>query len=359
MSEAFVSLRGVSKSYDGRHQVVEALDLDIGRREFLTLLGPSGSGKTTILTMLAGFEAPSSGEIFFSGKPITRVPPYGRDIGVVFQNYALFPHMTVAENVAFPLEVRRIPRAEREDRTREALDMVGLAEHLDRRPSQLSGGQQQRVALARALVFHPNLILMDEPLGALDNALRKRMQFEIKALQQKLGVAVVFVTHDQSEALVMSDRVAVFDGGRIQQIGKPEDIYARPANAFVAEFIGETSWFNGRVQDVADGLCRVETPAGYVTARPTGVLAKGMRVQVALRPEDIRVGEADMANQITVRLEAQTYLGDHVLLSCRTKDGTLVTVKSPKGAAGVPQPGAEDFALSWEADAAVAFPKGE
>lgn len=356
MSDAFVSLRGVSKSYDGRHRVVEALDLDIGPREFLTLLGPSGSGKTTILTMLAGFEAPSSGGISMNGRSITHLPPHRRNIGVVFQNYALFPHMTVAQNVAFPLEVRKETRAIREEKVRTALDMVGLSEHLDRRPTQLSGGQQQRVALARALVFHPELILMDEPLGALDNSLRKRMQFEIKALQQRLGVAVVFVTHDQSEALVMSDRVAVFDKGRIQQIGQPESIYSHPANAFVAGFIGETTWLRGRVAQIVDGMCSVETPAGTIRARAAGPgVTHSAPVRVALRPEDIRLGKTGEEGSIAARFEARTYLGDHALLTLRTSDGTPVTVKIAKAADPVASEGLQKIHLHWDDQAAVAF----
>ena len=355
MNDAFVSLRSVSKSYDGAHRVVEQLDLDVASHEFLTLLGPSGSGKTTILTMLAGFEAPTTGEILMNGKAITGLPPHRRNIGVVFQNYALFPHMTVAQNVEFPLRVRQIARSERETRTREALEMVGLGQHLDRRPSQLSGGQQQRVALARALVFHPDLILMDEPLGALDNALRKRMQFEIKALQRKLGVAVVFVTHDQGEAMVMSDRIAVFDQGRVQQIGQPEEIYARPANAFVAGFIGETSWFRGRILARSGSLALIETPAGNLRARladPT--LAEGVLVNVAVRPEDISLSTS-AGTGLAARTEGRTYLGDHILLSLRTGDGTPVTAKVEKSASDA---GTEENALThlvWPDGAAIAF----
>jgi len=352
MNDAFVSLRSVSKSYDSVHRVVEQLDLDVASHEFLTLLGPSGSGKTTILTMLAGFEAPTTGEILMNGKAITGLPPHRRNIGVVFQNYALFPHMTVAQNVDFPLRVRQVPRGERETRTREALEMVGLGQHLDRRPSQLSGGQQQRVALARALVFHPDLILMDEPLGALDNALRKRMQFEIKALQRKLGVAVVFVTHDQGEALVMSDRIAVFDQGRVQQIGRPEEIYARPANAFVAGFIGETSWFKGRILSRSGSLALIETPSGNLRARLADPgLADGQRVTVAVRPEDISLSPSAGVG-LAARTEGRTYLGDHILLSLRTDDGTPVVAKIDKTAS------ADEYArthLVWADGAAIAF----
>jgi putative spermidine/putrescine transport system ATP-binding protein len=223
--EAVVRFVGVDKSFDGVTRVVRGLDLDITRGEFLTLLGPSGSGKTTTLMMLAGFEATSAGEILLDGRPITHVPPYKRNIGVVFQNYALFPHMSVGDNVAFPLQVRRTSRAETAERVKRALAMVSLEGFEERLPAQLSGGQQQRVAVARALVFDPALVLMDEPLGALDKQLREQMQYELKRLHQRFGITVVYVTHDQSEALTMSDRIAVFDRGAVQQLASPAALY--------------------------------------------------------------------------------------------------------------------------------------
>ena len=217
-----VSFRNVQKTYDGETLIVRDLNLDIQRGEFLTLLGPSGSGKTTCLMMLAGFETPTGGEIRLDGNVINRLPPHKRNIGMVFQNYALFPHMTVLENLRFPLKARKLPAADCDAKARRALDMVQLGAFGNRYPQQLSGGQQQRIALARALVFEPQLVLMDEPLGALDKNLREQMQIEIKHIQQSLGVTVVFVTHDQSEALTMSDRIAVFDKGIIQQIDSAE-----------------------------------------------------------------------------------------------------------------------------------------
>ena len=234
----YVTFDSVQKSYDGETLVVKDLNLTVGRGEFLTMLGPSGSGKTTSLMMLAGFESATHGEIRLDGRPINQVPPHKRGIGMVFQNYALFPHMTVGENLAFPLEVRGIGKDERETRIKRALDMVQMGAFANRRPAQLSGGQQQRIALARALVFDPKLVLMDEPLGALDKQLREHMQFEIKHLHESLGITVVYVTHDQGEALTMSDRVAVFNDGRIQQLAPPADLYERPENSFVAQFIG-------------------------------------------------------------------------------------------------------------------------
>ena len=217
------------------------------------MLGPSGSGKTTCLMMLAGFEPATHGEIYLNEQPINNVPPHKRGIGMVFQNYALFPHMTVAENLSFPLEVRRMSASERQDRVKRALDMVQLGEFGNRRPAQLSGGQQQRVAVARALVFDPDLVLMDEPLGALDKNLREQMQYEIKHIHENLGVTVVYVTHDQSEALTMSNRIAVFNDGVIQQLAAPDTLYERPDNAFVAQFIGENNKLRGTVEDLDDG----------------------------------------------------------------------------------------------------------
>ncbi|MHA1525167.1 MAG: ABC transporter ATP-binding protein, partial [Alphaproteobacteria bacterium] len=224
----------VQKSYDGEILVVKNLNLDIAKGEFLTMLGPSGSGKTTCLMMLAGFEPATHGAIFLGNEPINNVSPHKRGIGMVFQNYALFPHMSVWENLAFPLQVRRLPKADIDAKVARALDMVSLPGFEGRRPGQLSGGQQQRVAVARALVFEPEVVLMDEPLGALDKQLREQMQYEIKHIHERLGVTIVYVTHDQSEALTMSDRIAVFNDGVIQQLAPPSDLYERPENSFVA-----------------------------------------------------------------------------------------------------------------------------
>ena len=228
--DPFVSFKGVQKSYDGESLVVKNLNLDIAAGEFLTMLGPSGSGKTTCLMMLAGFETATHGDIELGGRPINNIPPHKRGIGMVFQNYALFPHMTVGENLAFPLNVRNMPKAEVEEKVRSVLDMVQMMAFIDRKPAQLSGGQQQRIALARALVFSPELVLMDEPLGALDKQLREHMQYEIKHIHENLGVTVVYVTHDQSEALTMSNRIAVFDDGIIQQLADPVTLYEKPEN---------------------------------------------------------------------------------------------------------------------------------
>jgi putative spermidine/putrescine transport system ATP-binding protein len=258
----FVKFDRVQKSYDGETLVVKDLNLDIGKGEFMTMLGPSGSGKTTCLMMLAGFETATFGDILLGGKPINNIPPHKRGIGMVFQNYALFPHMTVGENLSFPLEVRGMGKSERDEKVQRALDMVEMGAFGGRRPAQLSGGQQQRIALARALVFEPDLVLMDEPLGALDKNLREQMQFEIKHIHENLGVTVVYVTHDQSEALTMSDRIAVFDDGRIQQLASPDDLYERPENAFVAAFIGENNTLRGKVASIDGNYCKVRLDDG-------------------------------------------------------------------------------------------------
>ncbi len=267
---AFVAFEHVQKSYDGETLVVKDLNLDIGQGEFLTMLGPSGSGKTTCLMMLAGFETATHGDIRLDGKPINNIPPHKRGIGMVFQNYALFPHMTVGENLAFPLQVRKLPKADIDAKVKRALDMVQMGAFAGRRPAQLSGGQQQRIALARALVFEPELVLMDEPLGALDKQLREHMQYEIKHLHEQLGVTVVYVTHDQSEALTMSDRIAVFNDGKIQQLAPPADLYERPDNAFVASFIGENNRLFGKVVSVERGFATVTLDNG-VTCRALAV----------------------------------------------------------------------------------------
>ena len=245
---AFVAFDHVQKSYDGETLVVKDLNLGIGKGEFLTMLGPSGSGKTTCLMMLAGFETATHGEITLAGRPINNIPPHKRGIGMVFQNYALFPHMTVGENLAFPLQVRKMDKPTIDAKVARALDMVQMGRFAGRRPAQLSGGQQQRIALARALVFEPELVLMDEPLGALDKQLREHMQIELKELHRQLGVTFVFVTHDQGEALTMSDRVAVFNNGVIQQIDAADRMYETPANRFVAGFIGDSSMLHGTVR---------------------------------------------------------------------------------------------------------------
>jgi len=279
------------------------------------LLGPSGSGKTTCLMMLAGFEAPSSGEIRLSGRSVQHLPPRKRGIGVVFQNYALFPHMTVRRNLAFPLEVRGISAASRRQRIRQALEVVRLDGFEDRRPAELSGGQQQRVAIARALVFNPSLVLMDEPLGALDRRLREEMQFEIRRMQQDLGVTVVYVKHDQQEAMAMSSRVAVFHRGHIQQVAEPETLYEEPEREFVASFIGDNNLMRGHVRKVERDFCDVETPGGTVRAFPVHGCSPGDSSVLAIRPERVSLTKPGVyTNEFEAVVEDILFIGDHLRL---------------------------------------------
>lgn len=314
-SDPLVRFIEVQKSYDGETLVVKNLNLDIERGEFVTMLGPSGSGKTTCLMMLAGFEPATHGEITLDNRPINNVAPHKRGIGMVFQNYALFPHMTVAENLAFPLEVRKMGKAEIQERVQKTLDMVHLGAFGDRRPAQLSGGQQQRVAVARALVFDPQLVLMDEPLGALDKQLRESMQYEIKHIHENLGVTVVYVTHDQSEALTMSNRIAVFDDGIIQQLAPPDVLYEKPDNAFVAQFIGENNKLQGVVKELSGDEATVQLDSGEIVhALKVNVNAVGDRSTMSLRPERVMIGDAvtDCANVFDAKVEELIYLGDHI-----------------------------------------------
>ncbi|MDH4582682.1 ABC transporter ATP-binding protein [Pseudomonas sp. BN415] len=331
-NDILVSFRGVQKSYDGETLIVKDLNLDIRKGEFLTLLGPSGSGKTTSLMMLAGFETPTSGEILLAGRSINNVPPHKRDIGMVFQNYALFPHMTVAENLAFPLSVRGMSKTDASERVKRALSMVQLDAFRNRYPGQLSGGQQQRVALARALVFEPQLVLMDEPLGALDKQLREHMQMEIKHIHQRLGVTVVYVTHDQGEALTMSDRVAVFHQGEIQQIAPPRELYELPRNTFVANFIGENNRLNGQLETHDGDRCVVRLARGEkIEALAINVGKPGESVTLSIRPERVRLNghSESCVNRFSGRVAEFIYLGDHVRIRMEVCGKPDFFVKQP------------------------------
>ncbi len=357
MTAPYVRFQGVSKTYDGGGQAaVAGLDLDVAAGEFLTLLGPSGSGKTTTLMMLAGFETPSKGAILVEGEDISRKPAHKRGLGMVFQNYALFPHMSVAQNIAFPLQVRRMGRADIAARVKRALAMVQLEGYENRRPGQLSGGQQQRVALARALVFEPKAVLMDEPLGALDKSLREQLQYEISRIHRDLGVTVLYVTHDQSEALTMSDRIAVFNKGKVEQCGAPGTLYDAPANLFVAGFIGENNFVNARISGSGEGVVRAASPAGAMSARSAGAQA-GLAV-IAIRPERVALNPA--AAEGVTRLEASVteryFAGDHVRLVTRLKSGEEVALKASRlNAETLPQPGAA-VTIGWRIEDAQAFP---
>jgi putative spermidine/putrescine transport system ATP-binding protein len=335
--DVLVRFSGVQKTYDGEQLVVQQLDLDIYRGEFLSLLGPSGSGKTTTLMMLAGFESPTAGEIFLNGAQITGTPPHKRNFGMVFQNYALFPHLTVGQNVAYPLTVRKVSKADQESRVRRALDMVRLSGMSDRLPGQLSGGQQQRVALARALVFEPQLVLMDEPLGALDKQLREHMQIELKELHKQLGVTFVYVTHDQGEALTMSDRVAVFNDGVIQQLAPVEALYETPSNRFVAGFVGDSTVLKGRLsahQPTPGNTVVIELGDGLVlNGINVNQAPAGTQVEAYIRPERIvlhRQPPASPADALPARVARIIYFGDHLRLLCEVGTGQAeATVKLP------------------------------
>jgi putative spermidine/putrescine transport system ATP-binding protein len=336
----FVKFAGVQKSYDGVTLVVKDLNLDIARGEFLTMLGPSGSGKTTCLMMLAGFETATHGDIVLDGESINNVPPHKREIGMVFQNYALFPHMTVYENLAYPLQVRKLSKSEIAERVARALDMVQLGEFGSRRPGQLSGGQQQRVAVARALVFEPKLVLMDEPLGALDKQLREQMQYEIKHIHETLGVTVVYVTHDQSEALTMSNRIAVFNDGVIQQLASPEALYELPDNAFVAQFIGENNRLLGKVSDLNGQTCSIEID---------GV---GTRSTLSLRPERVFINPeaGSVPNIFDARVEELIYLGDHMRTRVNVCGHDDFVVKVPNASGHVHLKPGESVKIGWQAE---------
>ena len=326
---ASVRLDGIAKSY-GPHQALTALDLDIAAGEFITFLGPSGSGKTTTLMLVAGFERPSAGEIFIDAKPVAALPPYRRNIGVVFQSYALFPHLTVAENVGFALKQRGIGRTERREQVARMLDLVQLRGYEGRYPQQLSGGQQQRVAIARAIVFNPRVLLMDEPLSALDKQLRENLQLEIKRLHAQLGITFIYVTHDQREALVMSDRVAVMNEGRLEQIAPPEELYGAPSNRFVASFVGEANFF--AVRDVArsaDGLL-LHTEAGQVQAPAQPCAPESLCM---VRPEWMTVASAGTAapgcNMLAATVRETVFMGEMTRYVLQTESGASLTVKQP------------------------------
>ncbi|SIS69845.1 ABC transporter ATP-binding protein [Paracoccus saliphilus] len=324
-----VVLSAITKSYDGRHLVVRDLNLSIRKGEFLTLLGPSGSGKTTTLMMLAGFEYPTSGEIRIDGAPVHAMPPEKRNIGMVFQNYALFPHMTVAENIGYGLKVRRVSKTEIDRRVRAVLETVHLAELADRRPGMLSGGQQQRVALARALVFEPSIVLMDEPLGALDKKLREHLQFEIRQIAQRFNLTVIYVTHDQYEALTMSDRIAIFNDGQVQQLGSAEEIYARPVNRFVAEFVGDNNCLRGRVTAVQDERASLKLENGTIIyARTTEHVRPGSMSTSVIRPEALRMSDQPFEGAMEAIVSDSIFCGDQTRTVVELAGKESLVVKS-------------------------------
>jgi len=346
----FLQFTNVKKTYDHKTLVVKDFNLDVAKGEFITLLGPSGSGKTTCLMMLAGFEDVTSGEILINGRSVTSIAPYARNIGMVFQQYALFPHMTLRENLAYPLKIRKRPKDEIKAKVDEYLSLVELLEFGNRFPGQLSGGQRQRVALARALIFAPDIILMDEPLGALDKKLREQMQFEIKRLHEQLGFTVIYVTHDQTEALTMSDRIAVFNNGIVQQCAAPHVLYERPANLFVADFIGESNKLKGTIESVGDDTVGVRLEdGGLVSSLKANCCEVGLPTTVSIRPEKLtftdRLGSA--GNQVKARFVTRHYVGEYIRYHFETADGTELVVKNMNDSSAPQFNNSDEVALAW------------
>jgi putative spermidine/putrescine transport system ATP-binding protein len=342
-----LQLQHLSKKYGG-FTAVDEFSLAIADGEFVSFLGASGSGKTTTLMMIAGFTPPDTGRIVLAGDDITYRPPSDRNIGVVFQNYALFPHMSVSENVAYPLRVRRRPRSEILESVNRALDMVQLSRFGEYRPSQLSGGQQQRVALARSIVFEPKLLLMDEPLGALDKNLREQMKLEIKGLQERLGITVIYVTHDQEEALTMSHRVALLDTGQLLQVGTPRELYTRPANRFVAEFIGEASFLDGTVED-GNGL---RLPDGQTIRFRRKANRNVEHTTVMIRPEAVKILDAMSEDQniLSATVEDVVYLGPATRYLVRTPGNQCLLIKVPMSSQMPEYRAGDRVSLGWHSD---------
>jgi spermidine/putrescine ABC transporter ATP-binding subunit len=359
-----VSLKNVTKRF-GNFEAVGNLSLEIYEGEFLFLLGPSGSGKTTTLRMIAGYEQPTEGTIEIDGKVVNEVPIHERDIGMVFQNYALFPHKTVTENVGFGLKMRGVGKKERRAKVKGALELVRLSGMEDRYPRQLSGGQQQRVALARALVFHPSLLILDEPLANLDKKLRDNMRFELKSLQEKIGITTIFVTHDQEEALTMADRTAVMDYGKLIQVGTPSEIYNSPKSKFVATFIGETNSFRGRISGKEDGCARVDVEGGWQVSlcgenSVCGSLDKctaGCMVDFFIRPERIQIASnkemAEGNNIYEGRIIFITYLGAQVMYLVEIGREAIFKVSQPTPTGVADYKIGDTVSLSWNSDQIV------
>ncbi|WP_155892300.1 ABC transporter ATP-binding protein [Conexibacter woesei] len=353
--ELDVQFRGVTKRF-GEVVAVDDLDLEIRKGEFLSLLGSSGCGKTTSLRMIAGFEQPTAGSILIGGTDAVGTPPYKRDVNTVFQHYALFPHMSVLDNVAYGLKQRGLGKQERRAKANEALELVQMTGRAQRRPRELSGGQQQRVALARALVMQPKVLLLDEPLGALDLKLRKDMQVELKRIQSEVGITFVYVTHDQGEAMSMSDRIAVMSEGRIEQLDTPEAIYDRPASAFVAGFIGEMNVLSGALRETTAGVATIAVADGTVSARVNGNTPPSGAVTVGIRPEKILVSAvngtaaAGQPNALAATVVTRLQMGSSIQVVAALGDGTELTAVVPRTGAddAVDALGAGDrVALSW------------
>ena len=354
MAESIVSLIDVEKRF-GSNLVVRKMNMEIYEGEFLTLLGPSGCGKTTTLRMIAGFEDATSGIIKVQGERVENKEPYQRDVNTVFHNYALFPHMTVFDNVAYGLTIKKVPKDEIRQRVAEMLELVQLTDYERRKPDELSGGQKQRVAIARALINRPKVLLLDEPLGALDLKLRKQMQIELKRLQKKLGITFVYVTHDQEEALTMSDRIAVMNAGVIEQLGTPMEIYDHPLTRFVAGFIGESNIFDGTVTAVEGDLLRVDTPAGKLLTRGSG-FAVGEEMHVSIRPEYLEAGERSADGfDLPARIKDFTYMGTVVKTALDMADGTELKLSRFEQDANAHE--GDKVYLSWRPEKSVPIKK--
>ena len=357
MTEPFLSIRGIRKVY-GPVTAVKNVNLDVAEGEFVTFLGPSGSGKSTTLYILAGFQDPTEGDILLKGKSLLATPSHKRQIGMVFQRYTLFPHLSVGENVAFPLRIRRLPQAEIAARVKSALKLVRLEGFEDRMPAMMSGGQQQRVALARALVYEPPVLLMDEPLSALDKKLREEIQFEIRRIHQETGVTILYVTHDQEEALRLSDRIAVFSQGEIDQVGTGPELYAKPATRFVAGFIGDSNFLDAEILAMNGDRTRLRLPGGEIV---DGVPLHGAhgtegKAALLLRPERLSLSRAVRDAGLAVTVDDITFLGNTVEVRTLTATGDTLSVRLPFGHEAIAGMGRGDTAwLSFETDAAHAF----
>ena len=358
-TETKVWLEDVTKHY-GLVVALAEIDLEVIGGEFLTLLGPSGSGKTTLLNLIAGMVEPTAGRIWIGGADVTNLPPSKRGLGMVFQNYALMPHMTVFENIAFPLRVRKFPMDEIKRKVGEVLEVVRLPDVARRKPSELSGGQQQRISIARCLVYNPSIILMDEPLGALDKKLREEMQLELKQLHAKLGITALYVTHDQEEALTMSDRIVLLNGGRIEQMGTPDELYFRPRSLFAAEFLGDSNILAGTLEGTGPAAS-VETEAGHkIACQSSSVARVGEHVKVMVRPENVTMladGEtSELANQLPARAVDTISFGGVIKCYARLADGTTVVVQELTKMGRQMPPGGAPVTVAWAAEDTLVLP---
>lgn len=361
---SFISIQNAAKHF-GPVKAVDDVSFDIARGEFFSLLGPSGCGKTTLMRMIAGFEEATHGEVYIDGQPMGRIPPHKRPVNMVFQNYAIFPHLTVRQNIAFGLRKDKLPKTELDERVNEALEMIKLSGYGERGATQLSGGQRQRVALARALIKKPKVLLLDEPLGALDKKLREQMQLELRALQKSVGITFIFVTHDQEEAMTMSDRIAVMSDGKALEIDGPAALYEKPKTRFVADFLGSMNFFDGSVKSVEGSNAVVETKqAGPVTIRNMAHQpAVGANVIVAVRPENVLVSETEpknTENRVRGKINAAAYLGDrsHIYVSVDGGEDPILTLMQNLGGAASRMGGEQnDVWLHWAEDAAILLPK--